>query len=59
MDILEFAYWSGCIGLFLAGAFLELIKIMIKAAKKERRYRKNARSKKARLQKVSTLQNRF
>lgn len=40
MDILEFAYWSGCIGLFLTGAFLELIKIMIKTARKEAAWKK-------------------
>lgn len=37
MDVLEFIFWSGCVGLFLAGAVMELLKIMIKAARKERR----------------------
>lgn len=40
MDVLEFAFWFGCLGLFLTGAVMELLKIMIKAARKERRFRK-------------------
>lgn len=40
MDIIEFAFWSGCVGLILTGAVLELIKIMIKAARKERAWKK-------------------
>lgn len=27
MDILEFAFWSGCVGFILAGALLELARI--------------------------------
>ena len=40
MDVLEFIFWSGCLGLFLAGAVMELLKIMIRALKKERRFYK-------------------
>ena len=40
MDVLEFIFWSGCLGLFLAGAVMELVKIMIRAYKKERRFHK-------------------
>ena len=40
MDILEFAFWAGCVGFILGGAFWELLKIMIKAYKRERRFKK-------------------
>lgn len=43
MDILEFAFWSGCVGLILTGAVLELMKIMIKAARKEATWKKKRR----------------
>ena len=40
MDVLEFIFWSGCLGLFLAGAVMELLKIMFRTYKKERRFHK-------------------
>lgn len=39
MDILEVAFWSGWVGIFLTGATIELIKIMIKEWKKWRKNR--------------------
>lgn len=40
MDILEFAFWSGWVGLLLTGAVIELIKIMIKEWKKWKKSRR-------------------
>lgn len=40
MDVLEFAFWFAVVSVFAAGAIIELVKIMIKAARKERRFNK-------------------
>ena len=40
MDILEFAFWFAVIAFFAVGVIGRLVDIMIKAARKERRFRK-------------------
>lgn len=40
MDVLEFAFWFAVITFFAVGVFWRLADIMIKAARKERRYQK-------------------
>ena len=35
IDILEFAFWSGCVGFILGVGCYNMIKIMLKAARKE------------------------
>ena len=40
MDILEFAFWFAVITFFAVGVIWRLIDIMIKAARKERRFYK-------------------
>ena len=40
MDILEFAFWFAVVTFFAVGVIGRLVDIMIKAARKERRFRK-------------------
>lgn len=40
MDVLEFAFWFAVIAFFAVGVIWRLTDIMIKAARKERRFQK-------------------